>query len=182
MHARAIALTGAFRSATARRACATFCAMSTARRSTTLALVVLLVACGAAACVHTRARALAPSVVTTIAYGYQTGLRTPAQLVIRTEEDWASVWKRHHSRTLPAPPLPPVDFTREMVLGVAPGERPTGGYGVRIASVRVDDGRMRVEVRETRPADGAVVPMVLSSPYELVKVPRFDGEVVFVTS
>lgn len=141
-----------------------------------LALVAML----AVACVHTRERALAPEGITTIAYGYHTGLKTPAELVIRDANAWERAWKEHNSRMLPTPPLPAVDFTREMVLAVAPGERPTGGWGVRIASTRVENGRLRVEVHETRPPEGAVVPMVLSQPYELVKVPRFDGDVVFV--
>lgn len=142
-------------------------------------LPVALVALASAACIHGRKHDLPPDGPRSIAYGYQTGIAGPARMVVRTAEEWHAVWVRHNSRTLPTPPVPKIDFTREMVLGVALGQRPTAGFGVRIVEVRHEGGQLRVDARETRPPTGAIVPQVISQPYEFVKVPRFDGEVVF---
>ncbi|MBK7875088.1 MAG: protease complex subunit PrcB family protein [Planctomycetes bacterium] len=131
------------------------------------------------ACIHTRKTSVPPDGPRSIAYGYHTGIRAPTQKVIRTAEDWYRLWIDHHSNVVPVPLPPKVDFTREMVLCVAVGQRPTGGYGVRITRTYLEGGRLHVEAHETRPPQGAIVPMVLSQPYEMVRVPRFDGEVVF---
>lgn len=145
------------------------------RTSLVLAVVV------SSACVRARKTERPPDAPRSIAYGYHTGLTAPLQSVIRTAHDWNELWTRHHSTVLPCPPLPKVDFTREMVLCVTLGLRPTGGYGVRITGTRIEGGEMIVVALETRPNSGAIVPMVVSHPYEFVRVPRFDGNVVFET-
>lgn len=114
-----------------------------------------------------------------LAYGYHSGLSTPTQLVIRDEESWKQLWKRHNNVVIPTPPLPNVDFARDMIVVVAIGQRPTGGYGVRVQSARKSGDKLVVAALETKPADGALVPMVLSAPYDFCVVPRFDGEVAF---
>ena len=114
-----------------------------------------------------------------IAYGYESALDAHAGIVVRHAAEWERVWKQHNAHVIPAPPSPAVDFTHEMVLGITMGPRPTGGYGVRIRSTRVWAQKLVVEVVETAPATGAIVPMVVTQPYAFVRVPVFDGEVVF---
>jgi hypothetical protein len=92
---------------------------------------------------------------------------------------WEHAWRENHRRVLPVPPLPEVDFEREMVLAISIGPRPTAGYGVRIRSAHVQDGKLRVEAVETRPAAGAILPTVVTHPYAFVRVPRFEGDVLF---
>src|SRR5687768_6893680 len=129
-------------------------------------LPIVAVALSVVACKSSSKNARPADAPTSIAYGYQTGLATPAKVVARSEDEWKQVWTRHHSRTLPTPPMPEVDFAKEMVLGVALAQRPTGGYGVRITSVRREGEKLLVEAVESRPVEGAIVPQVLSQPYE----------------
>lgn len=128
-----------------------------------------------------RAVRAADSAPNSIAYGYQSGLREASRVIVRDAKEWARVWNQHESFVVPPPPLPEVDFAREMVIGVCIGPRPTGGYGVRIRSVQKSGDKLVVDVVETRPAEGAIVPMVVTQPYEFVRVPRFDGTVEFRT-
>lgn len=130
------------------------------------------------ACTSTRAQKH-PDDFRSLQYGYHTGLKSPAAFVVRTQEGWDKVWKDHNCSMIPAPLQPEVDFQREMVLCVALGQRPTGGYGLRIRSVRKDKERWRVEAVESKPAPDAICPTVLTQPYEFAIVDRFDGEVVF---
>lgn len=133
-----------------------------------------------AACSATRtSSAKAADEPTSIAYGYESALDAHAGIVVRDAAEWERVWKRHHARVIPVPPSPAVDFMHEMVLGVTLGQRPTGGYGVRIRAARVQGSRLVVDVVESAPATGAIVPMVVTQPYAFVRVPRFDGEVLF---
>lgn len=75
---------------------------------------------------------------------------------------------------LGAPSQPPaVDFSREGVLLVAAGQRPTAGYGLALAEpgARVEDGVATVVVRFDEPASGAILAQVVTSPCLLVRLP-----------
>ena len=75
--------------------------------------------------------------------------------------------------------MPTIDFSRETVVGVFAGTRPTSGYGVEIVKAADANGTLIVDYVETRPGPGAVTAQVLTAPYHLVAVPRHDGEVRF---
>jgi len=157
--------------------------MQTPRRAlltkTALTCSLLVLSIGAiTACTSTRAQEH-PDNFRSLQYGYHTGLNSPAAFVVRTQEEWDKVWKEHICFSIPSPMQPEIDFNKEMVVCVALGQRPTGGYGVRIRSIRKDDNRLRVEAVETKPAPDAICPTVLTQPYEFAIADRFEGEVVF---
>lgn len=102
----------------------------------------------------------------------------PRLVVVRTPDAWAALWRRHS----PARPLPQVDFSKEMVVGVFLGTRPTPGYGVIIDSVSDENGTLLVRYREKRPPRDAILAQVLTSPFALVAVPARAGDVRFEKS
>jgi len=122
-----------------------------------------------------QAGAMAPQPMTSIARGAQSAVETPRQLVVRSEAEWKTLWQEH----APDRPAPAVDFTRDMVIGVFLGTRTTGGYGVEITGTRQDRGSLIVEYRETRPGRGAITAQVITTPFHLVAIPRFAGDVRF---
>ncbi len=115
----------------------------------------------------------------TLARGGQSGLRKPRQIVVRSAAEWEALWKEHAADRLPTLPMPPIDFTKETVLGVALGDRPTAGYEVQITRADREGDRLVVHTREVTPATDSVQAQVVTSPFDFVVVPRFDGEVVF---
>src|SRR5438128_2485214 len=80
--------------------------------------------------------------------GVYGGMRTPAEKVIRTQAEWAALWKKLHATQIPPPAAPKVDFAKEMVLAVFMGERPTGGHAITIDRVELGAKEIRVTVRE----------------------------------
>ena len=54
------------------------------------------------------------------------GIDTPQQTVARTAAEFEALWKKH----APGQTVPTVDFTKQMVLAVFLGTRPTGGFSV----------------------------------------------------
>ena len=76
-------------------------------------------------------------------------------------------------------PEPAVDFSREMVVGIFLGSRPTAGNGVEIVGTRVDQAALVVQYRESRPGRGSVSAQVVTSPYHLVAIPARPGTVRF---
>ena len=107
--------------------------------------------------------------------GAQSGVETARQVTVRDREAWASLWRAHAQDR----PRPEVDFSREMVVGVFLGTRPTAGYAVDIIGTRVEGDTVVVQYRETAPARGGLTAQVLVSPYHMVAVPMRPGVVTF---
>jgi hypothetical protein len=109
-----------------------------------------------------------------------TGYTERQRLVIRTAAQWSQAWARITQNISPAPPAPAVDFDHEMVILVAMGQRPTGGYSITVEGIYDADGRTFAEVRERSPGAGCITTQAFTQPIDAVRVPRRDGAVIFV--
>ena len=80
--------------------------------------------------------------------------------------------------------FPAIDFEKHMVVAVFAGQKPSGGYGVKIEEVIYAAAKKTVWVlyRETPPPPGAVTTQVLTYPSHVVAVRNVDGEVKFLKS
>lgn len=115
----------------------------------------------------------------TIDQGVVSGVRDQRMLVIRDLSAWQALWAEHKAGHHLIPPLPYVDFAHEMVIGVFLGEKPTSGYNVVVVGLRQTEEGLIVRVRINTPPPGVALLQVLTQPYYLVKVPRYDGLVGF---
>lgn len=105
-------------------------------------------------------------------------LDQPLSEVIRNEPRWWSLWTRTYSGANPRS-APEVDFSRYMLIAVATGARPSGGFDITVRSVVVRDDALEVEVLETCPAPDAIVTMALTHPIEVVRLNRLPQGPVF---
>jgi hypothetical protein len=62
------------------------------------------------------------------------------------------------------------DFSREHLLLVAAGRKPTGGYGVALEDSRIRDGVLEISVEVRSPAPDQMVTQALTSPCALLAV------------
>ena len=113
---------------------------------------------------------------TTVAKGDASGQQTGRQLIVRTAAEWKALWKDH----APAEKLPAVDFTRDMVVGVFLGTKPSTGHEVEIVGVRTEGKDLVVEYVQKQPGRGTLAAQILTEPYHLVSVPQHAGTVRFV--
>jgi hypothetical protein len=111
----------------------------------------------------------------TIDKGDHSNMDDGKQLVVKTDRAWTQLWQQH----TPDRPRPQVDFTKEMVLGVFMGSRPTAGYTLEIVGTAENNGTLVVRYREAAPGRGMMTAQVVTSPYQIVAVPFFPGEVTF---
>jgi len=95
-----------------------------------------------------------------------TGISESRRLVIRDANAWAGFWAE-----LGVGERPSVDFTKDLVLAVASGQHPTGGYGIEIQRVTQNGGELSVEVKETSPGPNCVTTSALTQPVDVVLVP-----------
>lgn len=105
----------------------------------------------------------------TIDHGTTSGVRKRAAFIIKTEEEWKSLWSQHRSSG-----PPPVDFAQEMAIAVFRGEQPTAGFDLKIQKLEEKGGSLYVFVQEASPAPGSAVLQVLTQPYHIIRVERKD--------
>ena len=121
--------------------------------------------------------ALAPDAVPfkTLDRGDTGGVDRPSTVVIRTASQWKSLSHDLAPNVKPAP----VDFTKSTVIGVFLGTRPTGGFSVQITGIERQGKELIVTWLEKKPGRDDMVTQVLTSPYHLVTIDKFDGPVKF---
>jgi hypothetical protein len=107
--------------------------------------------------------------------GSHSDVSAARQATVRDREEWASLWRAHGSSR----PLPGVDFSREMVVGVFLGSRPNAGFAVEIVGYREAGDAVVVQYREITPAPDAITAQVIVSPYDMVAIPKRAGSVTF---
>ncbi|HXT72098.1 MAG TPA: protease complex subunit PrcB family protein [Vicinamibacterales bacterium] len=112
---------------------------------------------------------------TTVAGGTASQIDEPRRVIVRTAEEFQALWKTHSSA-----PLPKVDFTQSIVVGVFLGTRPTTGYGVAVTGVRRQGKSAIVEWQEFLPDKTKMLAQMLTSPFHLVAIPRDSAPVEFL--
>ena len=92
--------------------------------------------------------------------------------LVTSEVQLADVWNRAYGSRLTPPPLPDVDFRRESILAVFLATKPTGGYGLEVQGVTLEDNDAYVDVLTTEPPADAITTQALTTPWVLVRVLR----------
>ena len=116
--------------------------------------------------------------VRTIEKGAQSNIDSARQAVARNDAELAALWKSHNYDK----PAPKVDFSREIVVAVFMGSRPTAGFSVEILSAAERGGQMVVTYREKAPPADALTAQVLTSPYHIAAIAKTEKPVVFTSS
>lgn len=104
------------------------------------------------------------------------------RLVIKNREEFSDYWKQLTSKVPPgdwAPPLPEIDFSKEMIVVSAMGTRPTSGYGTIIDGVCEVDGQVEVFISNVEDPCRGMQLQILSAPADAVRIPRRDLPIVF---
>jgi hypothetical protein len=113
--------------------------------------------------------------VRTVGKGPMSAIDGPRQVTVLSAAEWAALWKENGVNA----PLPAVDFSREMVVGVFLGTRPTAGYGVEIVRAIGNSSTLVVEYVEAAPPRDAITAQILTAPFHLAAMPKHGGEVTF---
>jgi len=116
-----------------------------------------------------------PPPLRTVGKGPMSAIDQPREVTVRSAAEWGALWKQNGAKA----PLPAVDFSREMVVGIFVGTRPTAGYGVEIVRAIGNSSALVVEYVETAPSRDTITAQVLTAPYHLAAIPKHDGTVTF---
>ena len=111
---------------------------------------------------------------------------TAQQIVIKSADEWAKMWKETNQNFEPMPPLPVVDFSKDWVIGCMMGMKSSGGYNAKIKEITVSGDVLKVTVTHTSPGKNCMSIDMITLPYsfyivEHYKQSKTDFEVVSVS-
>jgi hypothetical protein len=111
------------------------------------------------------------------------GFWEPVRLVIREPIQFNLFWKRLHSPDpthdpVSLPPVPEIDFSREMIVVAAMGQRPSSGYWIIIEGACETDEHLEISVRSINGRRCTALG-IFTAPVDVVRIPRTNLPVVF---
>lgn len=113
------------------------------------------------------------------------GIGEKLRMVIRDRDAWREMWKRIHSpnhgygSVTELPPLPEIDFSREMIVVAAMGGQPSSAYAIVVDGAYERDDRLEIVVRSVSPGKGCMALAVVTAPVDVVRMPKTERSVVF---
>jgi hypothetical protein len=103
-------------------------------------------------------------------------------LVINDQESFEVFWKDLHSNQDPLPEMPDVDFSESTVITAMMGVQSTGGFSIEITQISRAENVAGVKITEVEPGSNCGVIQVITAPYHIVKIPKIDANIEFVTN
>ena len=143
-------------------------------------LLLIVPALSATMLVSLAAGAVEKITMRTLTKGAFSGVTEAKQEVMKTQAAWDKFLAAHHANTKSAPQLPAVDFSKDMVIATTMGRKSSGGYSIEITGVETNANRLRISVKRTSPAPGAIVITALTAPFHFVAVPKSELKPEFV--
>jgi hypothetical protein len=86
------------------------------------------------------------------------------------QQSFNQTWNIMNGNFVPVPSAPSIDFGRNKVLTVFLGQRSTGGYGIVLASAKLEGQTLVVNANVRQPSAGAITTQVLTSPFSSVQI------------
>lgn len=104
------------------------------------------------------------------------------RLVIKNRAEFSEFWKQLISRVPPdgwVPPLPEIDFSKELLVVAAMGRQPSSGYWTFIDGACEVGGQVEVFVSNVEGASCTLQMQIETHPADVVRLPRTDLPIVF---
>jgi len=111
--------------------------------------------------------------------GMYSGIVTQRFAVIRDEATFRLLWSEHTAGRSPAPPVPPLDFSNEMVIAAFAGTKNTAGYTIKILGVASKDQRLEISLQMNQPGPDCMLSQVLTQPYVVAKTKKVSDPAHF---
>ncbi len=108
------------------------------------------------------------------------GLPTPEQAIIADESSWKAFWIAAHASQSAAPPLPAVNFSREVVLVASMGRRSSTGYSISMLPLYSARG-MEIQVTNKAPGKNCGTAPTETSPTDVIRIAKTSMPVTFTS-
>jgi hypothetical protein len=115
-----------------------------------------------------------------VAEGKTSGFIEKTYQVIQDAATWKAVFDTLQQRTLPRKEAPRQDFKQYTLVLVAAGQGSVMNRSIRVTRVFEQNHVLYVEVEICEPKAGAITLPAFSQPYQVIRVPRWEGTVEFL--
>ena len=139
-------------------------------------VLLMLTACGASEFPESSEKVLEPVEVTHI----ETSITEPKNVIVNDQRAWVELWADHVHYLTPAPELPVVDFSKNMVVGIFLGATPNGCYSMSILSIVETSTQLVIKYKVNSPAKDAICTQVIVYQSKLLLLPKTSTTITFI--
>jgi hypothetical protein len=111
-------------------------------------------------------------------YSEKTQQNNSAAIVVGSQEKMNEYFTKHNN-SCPVAGDPNIDFTKEYLVGIFAGAKPTTGYKIVISSIVENNCEIVVNYYEKAPATGENVTQTPTYPYDFVLIPKTTKGMIF---
>lgn len=111
--------------------------------------------------------------------GNRSGVLESKNASIAQKDDFTVLWSQHKNHVIGGGIVPEIDFTKQAIIGVFLGEKPTGGYSVVIDKITLENNTAHVYFTTILPGKNCRLTQALTSPYTIVTAPKNFTSTVF---
>jgi hypothetical protein len=98
-------------------------------------------------------------------------------IVVREQEVWQQIWDTFRQGRRPQRAAPVIDFAKEMLVVATLGQQRSGGHNIEIVEARIAGNALQIRIEETYPAPDCIVTANITSPVDIVILPRHPGPI-----
>ncbi|WP_166921924.1 protease complex subunit PrcB family protein [Flavobacterium poyangense] len=111
-------------------------------------------------------------------YSVKTEPEKPGALVVVDEEKLLSFFTKHPN-SCPNPSDPTIDFTKNYLIGLFAGKKPTTGYSIKVTSIVENNCEIIVNLYEKSPQPGEPVSQTVTYPADYILIPKTPKKIFF---
>ncbi|HKI55663.1 MAG TPA: protease complex subunit PrcB family protein [Trueperaceae bacterium] len=116
-----------------------------------------------------------------LAHGqHAVGFDKPQYDLVTSQDQLTNLWYQAYGTQLQVPSVPQLDFSRETVVAIFEGKKPTGGYGLEVRGVTIQNGELYIDLVETSPSAGAITTQAITSPWLILHVLHGGFQVAWI--
>lgn len=114
--------------------------------------------------------------------GLHSGQAEPGAWLINSEDEWRGFFVRNPAWQQPGETVPGIDLTNSSAIIVSGGQRSTAGWQLEVLGVQLHANRIQVRAEVVGPGPDAIVAMMLTTPWQVITIPRCEGSVALELS
>lgn len=111
-------------------------------------------------------------------YSIKATTDTPAAIIVASQEKMTTLFTKHDN-TCPVASDPNIDFTKNMLVGVFAGLKPSSGYTIKMTSIVENKCEILISYYESTPQSGDGSVIAPTYPSDFIVIPRSSKTVIF---
>lgn len=98
--------------------------------------------------------------------------------ILYRQNGFNMIWDSIFSNYMKKPSIPEIDFETKQLILVGMGEKPNGGYSIKIESISETKKEIIINIIESKPGNTCMTPSVVSYPYQLIEIPKTNKKFI----